>query len=91
MMNTPEVYIAISIVVLLAIALIVIFVRKKKEQPHSRLAMLGMTLVILGIIFTSEGRLISYGFIGAGVLLSVIDIIRKTNINKCKEIWKNER
>ena len=31
---------------------------------------------VLGIIFTSESRLISYSFMGAGVLLSVIDIIR---------------
>ena len=76
MINTPEVYIAISIVVLLAIALIVIFVRKKKEKPHPSLAMLGMTFVVLGIIFISEGRLISYSFMGAGVLVSVIDIIR---------------
>ena len=76
MINTPEVYIAISIVVLLAIALIVIFVRKTKEKPHSSLAILGMTFVVLGIIFISEGRLISYSFMGAGVLVSVIDIIR---------------
>ena len=76
MINTPEVYIAISIVVLLAIAVIVIFVRKKQVKPRSSLAMLGMTLVVLGIIFISEGRLISYSFMGAGVLVSVIDIIR---------------
>jgi uncharacterized membrane protein len=76
MINTPEVYIAISIVVLLAIALIVLFVRKKKEKTHSSLAMLGMTFVVLGIIFISEGRLISYSFMGAGALVSVIDIIR---------------
>jgi len=76
MINTPEVYIAISIVVLLAIAVIVIFVRKKQVKPRSSLAMLGMTLVVLGIIFTSEGRLISYSLMGAGVLVSVIDLIR---------------
>ena len=76
MINTPEVYIVISIVVLLAIAVFVIFVRKKQVKPRSSLAMLGMTLVVLGIIFTSEGRLISYSFMGAGVLVSVIDIFR---------------
>ena len=59
--------------------------KEAEEKTHSGLAMLGITLVILGIIFTSEGRLISYSFMGAGVLLSVIDIIRKTNINKYKE------
>ena len=76
MINTPEVYVAISIVVLLAIAVIVIFVRKKQVKPRSSLAMLGMTFVVLGIIFISEGRLISYSFMGAGVLVSVLDIIR---------------
>ena len=86
MINTPEIYIAISIIVLLAIALIVIFVRKKKEKTYSRLAMLGMTSVILGIIFSSEGRLISYSFMGAGVLISVIEIIRNININEYKEV-----
>ena len=75
MINTPEVYIAISIAVLLAIALIVIFVWKKEEKPRSSLAKLGMILVVLGIIF-SDDRLICYSFMGAGVLVSVIDIIR---------------
>ena len=86
MVNTQEVYIAISIFVLIAIALIVIFVRKKKEQPHSRLAMLGMTLIVLSIISTSGDRLICYGFMGVGGFLSVIDIIRNTNKNKHMEV-----
>ncbi len=86
MSSTPEVYIAISIVVLIAVALIVILVRKKKEKPHSRLAMLGMALVILAIIFGGNDLLIGYSFIGAGVFLSVIDIVRKTKLNKYKEV-----
>jgi hypothetical protein len=36
---------------------------------------LGSTLVILGIIFGEE-RLIGYSFIGAGVLLSIINAIK---------------
>jgi len=35
-----------------------------------------MALVVLGIIFGVSDRLIGYSFIGAGVLLSVIDIIK---------------
>ena len=50
--------------------------KEAEEKTHSRLAMLGMTFVVLGIIFTIEGRLISYSFMGAGVIVSVIDIIR---------------
>ena len=38
--------------------------------------MLGMSLVVLGIIFVSAGRLMSYSFIGVGVLLSIIDMIQ---------------
>jgi len=38
-------------------------------------AALGGTLVILGIVF-GEDRLIGYSFIGAGVLLAIISIIR---------------
>ena len=36
---------------------------------------LGGTLVVLGIVF-GEDRLIGYSFIGAGVLLSIISIIK---------------
>jgi hypothetical protein len=36
---------------------------------------LGGTLVVLGIIF-GEDRLIGYSFIGVGVLLSVISVIK---------------
>lgn len=76
MMITPEIYIAVSVVVLAVIAILVIFTMKKKKQKQpSKLAMLGMSLVVLGIIF-GDDRLIGYSFIGAGVLLSVIDIIR---------------
>jgi len=38
-------------------------------------ATLGSTLVILGIVF-GENRLIGYSFIGAGVLLSIISMIK---------------
>ncbi len=36
---------------------------------------IGSTLVVLGIVFSSD-RLIGYSFIGAGVLLSIIGLIR---------------
>jgi hypothetical protein len=36
---------------------------------------LGSTLVILGIIFGGD-RLVGYSFIGAGVLLSIVSIIK---------------
>jgi hypothetical protein len=76
MLNTPEIYIAISVVALAIIAIFVIYIMKKKPQKQpSKLAILGMLLVVIGIVF-GDDRLIGYGLIGAGVLLAVIDIIK---------------
>ena len=40
--------------------------------------MLAMVLVVFGIISaaTDQGRLISYSFMGAGVMLAIIDMIK---------------
>lgn len=76
-MNLSQIYIIISIVVLAIVAILVNFtIKKKKQKQPSKLAMLGMTLVVLGIIFGVSDRLIGYSFLGAGVLLSVIDILK---------------
>jgi hypothetical protein len=47
-------------------------VEKMRSQEFTTL---GSTLVILGIVF-SEDRLIGYSFIGVGILLSVISVIK---------------
>jgi hypothetical protein len=46
-----------------------------ERMRSQEFAALGGTLVILGIVF-GEDRLIGYSFIGAGVLLAIISIIR---------------
>jgi len=71
------VWIAISIIALVVIMVILLISRRKGKQllNPSNLLILGMSLVVLGIIFGDE-RLIGYSFIGVGVLLSVIDAIR---------------
>jgi len=75
MMNASQVYIAISLIVLAIIAILVIFTSKKKKQKQpSKLAMFAFLLVISGIVF-GDNRLIGYSLIGAGVLLSIIDMI----------------
>ena len=37
---------------------------------------LASTLTVLGIVFGSADRLIGYSFIGAGILLSILSMIR---------------
>jgi VIT1/CCC1 family predicted Fe2+/Mn2+ transporter len=42
---------------------------------NKKLSSLGSSLVVLGIVFSTD-RLIGYSFIGAGVLLSIIGAIK---------------
>ncbi|MFC1935082.1 hypothetical protein ACFLXZ_02060 [Chloroflexota bacterium] len=72
------VYIGVAIAALISIVVLLLISREKGKQLRkpSYLAMLAMTLVVLGIIFGNTDRLIGYSFIGVGVLLSIIDIIR---------------
>ena len=65
------VYIGISIATFIAI-LVILIINRQKSHRISNLTMLGMTMVVLGIIF-GDSRLIGYPLIGVGVLLSLID------------------
>ena len=71
------VWIAISIAALVAIMVLLLISRRKGNQilNPSNLLVVGMTCVVLGIIFGDE-RILGYSFIGVGVFLSVIDAIR---------------
>jgi hypothetical protein len=71
------VWIAISIIALVVIMVLLLISRRKRKQilNPSNLLILGMSFVVLGIIF-GDDRIIGYSFIGVGVLLSVIDAIR---------------
>jgi len=71
------VWIAISIIALVVIMVLLLISRRKGKQllNPSNLLILGMSFVVLGIIF-GDDRLIGYSFIGVGVLLTVIDAIR---------------
>ena len=76
-MNPSQIYIAMSILVLAIIALLVFFGNKtKKEKKLTPLAGLAFGFILAGIIF-GDDRLISYSLIGVGVILAIIDIIKK--------------
>ena len=72
-----HVWIAISIVALVVIVVLLLLGRGKQYKRPSNLAVLGMSLVVLGIIF-GDSRIVGYSFIGVGVLLSVIDAVRNS-------------
>ena len=78
-MEASQIYILISIIVLLIIAILVIFVKKnKKKKRLTPLTSLAFVFIIAGIVFVGEGRLISYSLMGIGILLAVIDIVKKS-------------
>jgi asparagine N-glycosylation enzyme membrane subunit Stt3 len=71
------VWITIAVAALVVIMVLLLVSRRKSNQilNPSNLLVLGMSCVVLGIIFGDE-RVVGYSFIGVGVLLSVIDAIR---------------
>jgi len=76
-MNPSQIYIAMSILVLAIIALLVFFGNKnRKEKKLTPLAGLAFGFIMAGIIF-GDDRLIGYSLIGIGVILAIIDIIKK--------------
>ncbi|OGZ33661.1 MAG: hypothetical protein A2Y98_01875 [Candidatus Portnoybacteria bacterium RBG_19FT_COMBO_36_7] len=77
-MNASQIYIAIAIVVLAVIAIIVFLVRRNRpEKKFGPLASLAFAFIIAGICF-GENRILGYSLMGAGVLLAIIDIVRKS-------------
>ena len=76
-MNISQIYIAVLIVVLAIIALLVFFVSKNKsDKKLTPLAGLAFGFILAGIIF-GEDRLIGYSLMGVGVILAIIDIVKK--------------
>lgn len=74
-------YIAISVIALAIIAAVVIYRHKKSQKKMSKLGTFAFLLIILGIVF-GEDITVGYSFIGTGVVLAVIDIIK--NLKKQK-------
>jgi len=78
-MNISQMYIAVTIVVLMVIALLVFLTsQNRKETRLSPLASLAFGFILAGILFAENG-LIGYSLMGVGVLLAVVDIFRNRN------------
>jgi hypothetical protein len=70
----PQIFIALSVVVLAAILVLVFIVgRRRRETRLTPLAGLAFAFVLAGIIF-GDDRLIGYGLLGIGVMLALVDI-----------------
>jgi len=76
-MNVSQGYIALSIVVLLVIAVLLVWVgRHRRESRLTPLAGLAFAFVVAGALFGSN-RFIGYGLMAVGVLLALVDLYRR--------------
>jgi heme A synthase len=70
-------YMAVVLVILVAIAMMVFLTRKSRQQQRlSMLAGMAFVFVLAGLFF-GENRLPGYGLLAVGVVLAIIDVFRK--------------
>ena len=76
-MDPSQIYVGISIVVLVIMAILVFVVYKNREaRKLTPLAGLAFAFVVAGLFFTDE-EFIAYGLLGVGIILAIIDIVKK--------------
>jgi hypothetical protein len=81
-MDTSMIYIPIVIATLAIIAILAFIInRHKGKQKFTPLAGVAFGFVLAGL-FTGDDRLIGYSLLGIGVVLAIIDIIRKVKNEK---------
>jgi hypothetical protein len=77
-MTTPQAFIAISIVVLVVVAVLVFLMgRNRSANRLSPAASLAFSCIVAGIVF-GESRLIGYGLMGIGVIFALVDIVNRS-------------
>ena len=76
-MNTAQIWIAVSVFVLVVVALL-LFVVGKKEKTYrlTPLSSLAFGCILTGMFF-GDDRIIGYGLMGIGVILAVFDMFYK--------------
>ncbi len=76
-MDFSHMYILLTIIVVLAIMASIVIVRRRKSvTPLKPLAGIVFAFGLAGVLFI-EYRLIGYGLMAAGLVLGVIDILKR--------------
>jgi hypothetical protein len=80
-METAQINILLVVAGLAIIILILLLLSQKDENKKlSFLSGLAFAFIIAGMIF-GENKLLGYGLIGTGIILSIIDIVNKSRKN----------
>ncbi len=85
-MTPQQTYIAAAIAVAgVVVVLAALFVAKgRKRKAPTALTGVALAFTVAGIAF-GENRLVGYGLLGIGVLLAVVDLVRKAARNRAEE------
>ena len=75
-MNTSHIYIIVSILALAIVALL-FFISGKRQKKLTPLTSLAFGFIVAGIVF-GDDRLIGYSLLGIGLILSLIDMFRRS-------------
>ena len=76
-MYTSQIYLAVSVGVLVIVALLTFLVRgERRENRLTSQASLAFGFILAGILFGDE-RLIGYSLLGVGVILAVYDMFKR--------------
>ena len=82
-MEASQIYILISVVGFLIIAVIMIFLRREGENKRKKiitpLTSLAFGFVLTGIIFSSI-RLVGYSLMGIGIVFAIVDMIERLRL-----------
>ena len=71
-------YMGLGIVVIVTLLLVAWRGRFKKPTATTAIATI---LIVMGIIFSDAGRVVSYSLFGAAILISIIDHIRSRKLD----------
>jgi lipoprotein signal peptidase len=84
-MNASQIFIVLSVVILVIIAVLVFFIaRSKKEKMLTPLTELAFGFILAGMLFSND-RLLNYSLMGIGVIISIFDMFRKLRTKKQNE------
>jgi len=86
---SSQIYILVSFAVLILVLLVLFLIRKKMKKPITAMAMFAFLCIITGIAFSDDKR-VAYGFIGAGVVIAIIDIIKQIKNRNKNEVPTEE-
>jgi len=76
-MNAPQIYIVLSVSILVIVALLVFFIAsRKQEKTFTPMTILAFGFILTGILYSSN-MLFGYSLMGIGVILAIVDMVRK--------------